>query len=149
MNENPTTSEAEEIGQSANLNTEPPGQQPSGSGMQEKAQEKAHELAGKTREAAGEYGHKAQDQLDKGMDQAAGSMAQAAEKLRAQSAHSEGMPAQAGVKVADGMETAAAYLREHNTEEILGDVEVYVRKHPTTALAGAVAAGFLIGRILR
>jgi ElaB/YqjD/DUF883 family membrane-anchored ribosome-binding protein len=59
------------------------------------------------------------------------------------------MPAQAGVKVADTMESAAGYLREHNTEDMVGDLEKYVKAHPTTALAGAVVAGFFIGRILR
>jgi ElaB/YqjD/DUF883 family membrane-anchored ribosome-binding protein len=106
-------------------------------------------MAGKAREAAGEYGHKAQDQLDKGTDQAAGGLEQAADKLRSQTGNSEGMPAQAGAKVADSMETTASYLREHNTEEILNDVEHYVKEHPTQALVGAVVAGFMIGRVLR
>jgi ElaB/YqjD/DUF883 family membrane-anchored ribosome-binding protein len=103
----------------------------------------------KTRETAAELGQKAQDQLDKGTDQAASGLEQAAEKLRSQTENSSGMPAQAGVKVAEGMESAAGYLREHNTEDMIGDVERYVKAHPTTALAGAVVAGFFIGRILR
>ena len=97
MNENPSTSQAEEIGQTTNFGSDP--KQDSG-GVQDKAQE----VAGKARETASEYGQKAQEQLDKGTDQAAGGLEQAAEKLRAQTADNEGMPAQAGVKVADGME---------------------------------------------
>jgi ElaB/YqjD/DUF883 family membrane-anchored ribosome-binding protein len=146
VNENPTTSEAEAIGQTTDYRTD---QSPNSGGMQERSQEKAQEMAGKAREAAGEYGHKAQDQLDKGTDQAAGGLEQAADKLRSQTGNSEGMPAQAGAKVADSMETTASYLREHNTEEILNDVEHYVKEHPTQALVGAVVAGFMIGRVLR
>ena len=142
MNENPTTSEAESIGQRTDLNTNP--DQDTG-GVKDRAQE----MSGRAREAAGEYGQKAQEQIDKGTDQAAGGLEQAAEKLRAQAGGSEGMPAQAGVKVADSMETAASYLREHNSEDILNDVEHYVKGHPTQALVGAVVAGFLIGRVLR
>jgi hypothetical protein len=142
MNENPTTSEAKEIGQNADLRDTPPG---SGGNMQEKAQD----VAEKTRETAAELGQKAQDQLDTGTDQAASGLEQAAEKLRSQTENSSGMPAQAGVKVAEGMESAAGYLREHNTEDMIGDVERYVKAHPTTALAGAVVAGFFIGRVLR
>jgi ElaB/YqjD/DUF883 family membrane-anchored ribosome-binding protein len=143
MNENPTNSEAEEIGQTTNLRTTPPGTN-SGS-MQGRAQE----MAGTAQEKAAEMGHKAQDQVDKGTDQAASGLQQAADKLRDQTEGSSGMPAQAGVKVADTMETAATYLREHDTEDMVGDLEKYVKAHPTTALAGAVVAGFFIGRMLR
>jgi ElaB/YqjD/DUF883 family membrane-anchored ribosome-binding protein len=143
MNENPTTSEAEEIGQSTSFSSRPP------DGSSGQLQEKAHELADKTKETATEYGQKAQQQVDKGMDEAAGGMERAAEKLRTQTATADGLPAQAGVKVADSMETAAGYLREHNTEDILTDLEHYVRQHPTQALAGAIFAGFVIGRVLR
>ena len=144
MNENPTTSEAEEIGQTTNF-----GADRQNSGTTAQMRERAQEVADRTKEAASEYGQKAQEQADRGMDQAAGGMERAAEKLRAQTENSEGMPAQAGVKVAEGMETAASYLREHNTEELLTDVEQYVRQHPTQALVGAIFAGFVIGRVLR
>jgi ElaB/YqjD/DUF883 family membrane-anchored ribosome-binding protein len=143
MNENPTTSEAEEIGQTTNFGDRPK------NGTSSQVQDKAQELAGRTKEAASEYGARAQEQLDKGMDQAADGMESAAARLRSQAENTEGMPAQAGVKVADGIETAATYLREHNTDEVLNDVEHYVRQHPTQALVGAIFAGFVIGRVLR
>ena len=146
MNENPTTSEAEEIGQTTDYRTD---LDRDGGGRGERVQERAQEMAGKARESAGEYGQKAQEQLDKGTDQAAGGLEQAAERLRSQTEGSEGMPAQMGVKAADTMESAAGYLRDHNTEDILNDVEHYVKEHPTQALVGAVVAGFVIGRVLR
>jgi ElaB/YqjD/DUF883 family membrane-anchored ribosome-binding protein len=144
MNENTTRSNAEAIGQSTDFGSERPRTE-SDNNMQGRAQE----VAGKAKDAAEEYGQKAQEQLDKGTDQAASGLEQAAGKLREQTETSEGMPAQAGMKVAEGMESAAGYLREHNTEDMLADVEQYVKAHPTTALAGAVVAGFFVGRILR
>jgi ElaB/YqjD/DUF883 family membrane-anchored ribosome-binding protein len=144
MNENPTTSEAEEIGQTTNFGTSKPS-----TGTSTQMQDRAQELADRTKEAASEYGQKAQERMDKGMDQAAEGMERAAEKLRTQADNVDGMPAQAGVKLADGMETAATYLRDHNTDELLNDVEHYVRQHPTQALVGAIFAGFFIGRVLR
>jgi hypothetical protein len=59
------------------------------------------------------------------------------------------MPAQAGAKAADALDNASGYLRTHETSEILNDVESYAKAHPAQALAGAVVAGFVLGRILR
>jgi ElaB/YqjD/DUF883 family membrane-anchored ribosome-binding protein len=47
------------------------------------------------------------------------------------------------------MEKTATYVREHSTNEMLNDVETYVKEHPAQSVAGAVVAGFLLGRILR
>jgi ElaB/YqjD/DUF883 family membrane-anchored ribosome-binding protein len=47
------------------------------------------------------------------------------------------------------METAAAYLKEHSSDEIFKDLEVFVKEHPTQALVGAIFAGFLVGRMMR
>ena len=51
--------------------------------------------------------------------------------------------------VADGMERGAGYLRSHDTNQMWTDVEEYVREHPVMGIAGSVAAGFLVGRMLR
>jgi len=52
-------------------------------------------------------------------------------------------------KAAAGMERTAQYLRDRGTAEMWDDVEAYVRVHPVQGIAGAVAAGFIVGRILR
>jgi ElaB/YqjD/DUF883 family membrane-anchored ribosome-binding protein len=87
--------------------------------------------------------------VDEGKDKAAGSMESAAEKIREQAENTNGVQAKAGVKVAEGMEKTAGYLKEHDTTEMIDDLEHYVREHPVQALAGAVVGGFLVGRILR
>ena len=114
-----------------------------------RAQEEALEYGEQVREKAAEYGEKAQQQLDAGKDQAAAGMERAAGQLRERAAQGGGVPAQAGMKVADTMDQAAGYLREHTTAEMWDEVEMYVRQHPAQALAGAAFAGFMLGRILR
>ena len=101
------------------------------------------------REKASEVGQKAQEGVEQGRQQAASGLSQAAETLRERSEGSSGVASDAGVKVAEGMESAAGYLQTHTSTEIWTDVEGYVRQHPGQALAGAIVTGFLIGRILR
>ena len=118
-------------------------------GTAARAQEEALEYADQAKDKAAEYGQKAQQQIDAGKDQAAAGMERAAGQLRERVSQSGGVQAQAGTKVADTMEQAAGYLREHSTAEMWDEVEMYVREHPAQALAGAAFAGFMLGRILR
>ncbi len=113
------------------------------------ATDKVKDMAGKAQEKASAVTEKAQDRADAGIDKAAGSLEDAAQKLKDKSATTDGIPAQAGTKVAESMEKTAGYLREHDTSAILDDVEAYVKEHPLQAVAGAVVGGFLISRILR
>jgi ElaB/YqjD/DUF883 family membrane-anchored ribosome-binding protein len=99
--------------------------------------------------AAAEYSHKAKDTLNNNREQAASGVEKAAEKVRDQLGQKEGLPGQAGVKMADTMESTATYIRDHTTDEMMGDVERLVREHPVQAIAGAIFAGFVIGRVLR
>jgi hypothetical protein len=62
---------------------------------------------------------------------------------------SEGVVGKAGTKAADTLERTAGYLREHESTELWGDVQEYVKQHPASALVGALAAGFVLSRILR
>jgi ElaB/YqjD/DUF883 family membrane-anchored ribosome-binding protein len=110
---------------------------------------RARDTANQAKDKASELGQKAQQQADMGKDKAAGGMESAADKIREQASKSDGMTAQTGTKVADSMEKTAGYLREHDTTEMLDDVEQYVKDHPMQAVAGAVIGGFVIGRILR
>jgi ElaB/YqjD/DUF883 family membrane-anchored ribosome-binding protein len=92
---------------------------------------------------------KAKDQVDAGMDKAAVGLESTAERIKGMTGEGDGMPAQAGTKLAEGMESAATYLKEHSSDEIFKDLEVFVKEHPTQALVGAVFAGFLFGRMMR
>jgi hypothetical protein len=109
---------------------------------------KAEAYKEKVTETAAQYGEKAQEQLEKGKDEAAARMESAADVIR-QKTETGPIPAEAGVKVDEGMESAASYLREHDTSEIWNDMERYVKEHPSQAMVGAIFAGFLLGRMLR
>jgi ElaB/YqjD/DUF883 family membrane-anchored ribosome-binding protein len=109
-----------------------------------KAGEMAEEAKNKTRNMADDAKERAED----GKDQAASGLERAAQVAHERAAGSEGMPAQAGTKVADVMEDTAKYLRTHDTNEIWRDVESYARSHPIQTLAGAVVGGFVLGKLI-
>lgn len=108
----------------------------------ERARETAAEAIGTAREKAIEGAEKAREGAAEGMETAA-------EKIRERTADSDGIQGKAGVKLAEGMKKTAGYLREHDTPEIMGDVERYVRDHPTQSVLAAVALGFVLGRMMR
>ena len=99
--------------------------------------------------AENELGARAMEAADKGREKAAEGVDTAASRLREQVEGEGGVKETVGVKVADGLERTAGYLREHETEELLNDLERFAREHPMQALGGAVVAGFLLGRVLR
>jgi ElaB/YqjD/DUF883 family membrane-anchored ribosome-binding protein len=98
---------------------------------------------------AKEAGRKIEEKADETRESAAEGLGTAATKLREKSQEQDGMAAEAGSKIAEGMDQTASYLKEHDTGEMVDDLERYIRQHPMQAVAGAVAAGFVIGRILR
>lgn len=106
-------------------------------------------MASNVKEKASEMGSKVQDQAEVGKDKAADGLEKAAEQMRTRLESQGGPQAQVGVKVADGMEKTAGYLREHEAAEIWSDVESFVKEHPMQAAATAAVAGFVIARILR
>lgn len=114
-------------------------------GMTDRAKDMGSEVADRAKEA----GSQIESGADSGMDHAASGLENAASQVRDRMGGGEGMRAQAGTKVADGLEKASTYLREHESREVWDDVETYIRDHPTQALVGAVAAGFVIARVMR
>lgn len=44
---------------------------------------------------------------------------------------------------------AAQYVQEHRVGEMVTGLGRFIRRHPASTLAGAVIAGFLVGRALR
>jgi|SRR5215510_1431623 len=52
-------------------------------------------------------------------------------------------------RLADGMETTAAYLRNHDLSDMRDDLINVCRKHPAQALLSAAAFGFLLGSAIR
>jgi hypothetical protein len=111
--------------------------------------ERERETGGMESNKVAFFSTKAKEQLESGKVKAADSMEQAAHRLRDRAEAKGGLPHQAGTTVAEGIEGAAGYLRNHTTNEIWRDVEDYVRQHPGRALAGAIFTGYLLGKIMR
>ena len=57
--------------------------------------------------------------------------------------------ATAGQDAIKKLSSAADYFREHEMKEIASDLQSYVKTHPTQALLGAAALGFLAAVLLR
>jgi ElaB/YqjD/DUF883 family membrane-anchored ribosome-binding protein len=111
-------------------------------------QEKASEMTEKTKEQATQVKDRAMEQAESGKQRAASGLHSAAEQLRTR-AGEEGTTGQVATKAADTMERSASYLQEHEVSEIWDDFERMVKDHPMQAAAGALVAGFVLGRIMR
>lgn len=107
-------------------------------------------LAGETAsEAKSALGEKLNSGADAGMNKAADGLGSAAEKMRTRAEEDEGIRATVEVKTADAMEKTADFLKTHDSRELMTDLEEFVKAHPLQAAAGALAAGYVIGKIVR
>ena len=63
------------------------------------------------------------------------------------------MASQAANRVSDvasqAQKKVTSYFRENDTKAMLSDLQSYVKSHPTQALIGAAAVGFLAAALLR
>jgi hypothetical protein len=119
--------------------------------MRDRAGEMASEAGGMMQERAAELGSQASDSMysavESGREGAAEALEGGSERLRAMGG--EGMAGMASGMAADGMRETAGYLREHDTSQIWEDVEQYVQRYPGRSVIAAIAAGVIVGRILR
>jgi ElaB/YqjD/DUF883 family membrane-anchored ribosome-binding protein len=79
----------------------------------------------------------------KSMSKSVDSVADTAADLASQAA------SQMSDVAAQAQKKVTSYLREHDTQEMLADLRAYVKAHPTQALIGAAAFGFLAAALLR
>ena len=127
------------------------------SSAQDRAQEKASEVAGqaqdKAKEAAGQARTKVRDQVDQRstdagqrVSGAAGDVRSVADELRKQG---KGTPARYAEQAADRAERLGGYLERSDGDTILRDVEDFGRKRPWAVVAGGLALGFAASRLLK
>lgn len=50
---------------------------------------------------------------------------------------------------AEGLESAAAHLRNRSVEDLMGSFNRFARQQPLAAFAGAVLAGFVVSRFVK
>ncbi len=126
-------------------------------GAQDRAQEKASEVAGqaqeKAKEAAGQARTKVRDQVDQRSTEAgqrvtgaAGDARSVADELRKQG---KDTPARYAEQAADRAERLGGYLERADGDTILRDVEDFGRKRPWAVVAGGLALGFAASRLLK
>ncbi len=117
----------------------------------ERTREQAEDLASRASERAAQVGEQAratlEEQSERGRERVAENMDQIADRLRGQG--DGGPTGKVTDRAAEGIERTAGYLRERDAGEMLSGFEGYVRKHPLQGVAVAVAAGFLVARMLR
>lgn len=120
-------------------------------GVQEKvgavAQDAADAVQAKAEDIRDNVKDTAADAADSARENAAAALEGGAKRVGEMGG--DGMAATATDFAAGGMRDAAQYLRANETDEIWADVERYVRRYPARSLFAAIAAGVVVGKILR
>jgi hypothetical protein len=97
-----------------------------------------------------ETGRSASERIHEGGERMADTISRTARKVRESAAHSENPTmSKVALKTASGLERGAEYLRHGGLNEVRADVEDFVRTRPAESLIAALAAGFLLGKIIR
>jgi hypothetical protein len=126
-------------------------------GAADQARAKTEEVGAQAKEKAQEAGQQARsrvrDEVDRRSTQAGDQAGSAARALRdaSQRLRDEGNePVANGVEqVAQRVESAGSWLREADGDRILRDVEDFGRRNPLAVVAGSVAVGFAVSRLLK
>jgi hypothetical protein len=119
----------------------------------ETAQQGAEQVKDKAREGAEQARTRARDEVDRRSTQAgeqvsatAGAIRQASSHLREQG---QDGPARFVDQAAGHVERAGSWLQESDGDRILHDVEDFARRQPLVVVAGGIAAGFALSRLLK
>jgi ElaB/YqjD/DUF883 family membrane-anchored ribosome-binding protein len=101
--------------------------------------DKASQLAS----SASETASRQRENAAKGLHRAASAIQDSAGKL------GSGRASDAARKVADGIDSTASYIEEHDFADMGKDVMNVCRRHPAEAIITSLAIGFLVGRALK
>jgi len=110
--------------------------------------DRVSQAASKVKDKAGEMAETMSATLDQQLESAAGSLDRAASTMHDKAESIPGGPKVADLthNLADGMQSTASYLREHDFNQMGKDVMNFCRRYPTQSLIAALAVGFLIGQ---
>lgn len=110
--------------------------------------EKLSDTAAQVMDKVSDLGRTAANKIDGNRDAAASGLQRAASALHEKA---ESLPG--GEKVsslahatAETMTSTADYVRDHDVQRMMADVETVVKNNPGSSLLAAAAVGFLIGR---
>lgn len=110
--------------------------------------DKAGDAAASAKQSISEAGRRAAEQVDSKREPAANTLENAAATMHEKA---ESLPGGESVKsaahtAAEKVQATAGYIRQHDVQSMLSDVENMVRRNPGPSLLVAAAIGFLIGR---
>jgi hypothetical protein len=113
--------------------------------------DRVSQMASVTKDKAGQIAGSVSEKLDEQRENAADGLGRFASTLHDKAESVPGGPKMANVthSIADGMESTATYLREHDFSRMGEDVLKVCRKYPAQSLVAALAVGFLVGRSAR
>jgi hypothetical protein len=107
----------------------------------------------KAQQAGEQAKSRVRDEVDRRSTQAgeqattvADAIRQASQQLREQGQDGAAKPIE---QAADRVESAGRWLRDSDGDRILGDVEDFGRRNPLAVVAGGVAIGFALSRLLK
>jgi ElaB/YqjD/DUF883 family membrane-anchored ribosome-binding protein len=110
--------------------------------------EKISDTASQVKDKMSNLGHTAADKIDQNRDAAAGGLEKAAVTLheKAESLPGGERVASLAHATAEKLSSTAGYVREHDVNRMMSDVETLVKNNPGPSLLAAAAIGFLVGR---
>ena len=117
----------------------------------EKLRDNVEDITSRAKDRANQWTKTASDSLGQQRENAAAGLQRAASTVHEKAASIPGGPraVNAAHRFADGMETTAAYLREHDFSDMRDDLIKVCRRYPAQALISAAAFGFLLGSVIR
>ena len=109
------------------------------------------DMASKVKDKAGQAADAVSEKLGQQRGSAAEGLDRAASAIHERAESVPGGPKLVKMthSIADGMESTASYLRDHDFKKMGKDVMDVCRRYPTQSLVAALAVGFLIGRSRR
>ncbi len=110
------------------------------------ARQKAQGIAGQARERARQEVDRRSTEAGDRIGGTASDLRSVGEELRNQGKDG---PARIADQAADRVDRAGSYLRDTDSDRLLGDVEDFGRRQPWAVLAGAALAGFAAARFLK
>jgi ElaB/YqjD/DUF883 family membrane-anchored ribosome-binding protein len=113
--------------------------------------DRVSDITSKAKDKAGQMAETVAEKLGQQRENVADTLGDAASALRNKA---DNVPGGRKVvnfthSIADGMESTASYLRDHDFSQMGKDVMAVCRRYPKQSLVAALAVGFLIGRSRR
>ena len=119
------------------------------SNLTSRAADKLGDVAAQAKEKATDLGRTAAEKFEQSRSATADALQSTAGSIRSGAQSSSDAISSVGYKTADKLETTANYVRNHDFQGMLRDLEDVVRRSPGPSMIAAAAVGVLLGAALR